>query len=134
MRQFRHPAQVTLEGVRRQFEKWRKTKKPNSRIPEELWEAAVLLCEQYTPSKVSQVLSLNCNDLKKQIAARQASEPALVVGPASFIELSLPALSNGPEYIVEMENRHGDRMKIYLSAQQSADLVALSRAFLGAGS
>jgi len=126
--------QLTLEGVRRQFEKWRKTKKPGSRIPEELWDAAVALCEQYSPSKVSLALRLSSNDLKKKVAARQASEPPSVVQPASFIEFALPAPSNEPECVVEMENRHGDRMKIYFTDKGSTDLVALSRAFLEARS
>lgn len=123
--------QLTLEGVRRRFDKWRKTKKTRSRIPEELWDAAVALCEQRSPSKVSQALRLNSNYLKKQIAARQLSEPPSVVEATSFIEVSLPAPSNGSECVVEMENHHGDRMKIYFADKQSANLVALSHAFLG---
>lgn len=128
--------QLTLEGVRRQFETWRKNKKtPRSRIPEELWDAAVALCEQHSLSKVALTLRLSSNDLKKRIAARQVtSEPPSVVEPTSFIEFSLPAPSKGPDCVVEMENRHGDRMKIYFADKQSADLMALSRAFLEAGS
>lgn len=125
--------QPTLEEVRRQFEAWRETKTPGSRIPEALWDAAVILCEQHPRSKVALTLRLNATALKNQIAIRQVNdESPAVVEPASLIEFSLPAPHHHrPDCVVEMENRQGDRMKIYWTDPPPTHLVTLSRAFLG---
>ena len=55
-----HPAlSPSLEKVRDRFETWRKRKKPGSRIPKALWQAAVESCKDDSVLQVSRALRLN---------------------------------------------------------------------------
>jgi hypothetical protein len=57
---------LSLEEFQRQFEHWRKDKKLGEElIPEQLWEAAVCLSQDYPISKISQALRLSDLKLKE---------------------------------------------------------------------
>ena len=63
------PPEPTLADIRKQFERWRATRGKRTRIPEELWEAAVRLSSDYTPHQISKALHLNYLKLKNRILA-----------------------------------------------------------------
>ncbi len=50
---------ISLETVKQEFQQWRANRKHRSRIPEELWEAAASLTEQYSVHYISRYLGLN---------------------------------------------------------------------------
>jgi hypothetical protein len=52
-------ASPTLEGVRNQFETWRKKRLCQGRIREALWQAAVELCKEHPVFTVSRSLRLH---------------------------------------------------------------------------
>ncbi|MDH3347305.1 MAG: hypothetical protein OEM02_04280 [Desulfobulbaceae bacterium] len=132
MKQLSGSKEYNIEDIQKQFTAWRNRKTPGCLIPLELWKAAVRLTDRIPAYKVSKALSLNYNDLIKHIEQVKcsASDDALPVSP-SFLELPSSPPSGNPHCVVEMENRHGDKMKMYFTANQSVDLVALGRAFLG---
>ncbi len=56
-----------LEGVRRRFERWRRTRKVRSRIPEPLWASAVKMAGTYGIHRTAKALRLNYYALKKRV-------------------------------------------------------------------
>ena len=61
------PLPARLEGVRRRFEHWRRTRKVLSRIPEPLWAAAVKVAGRCGISHTAKTLRVNYNALKKRV-------------------------------------------------------------------
>ena len=58
-----------LEAVRDQFERWRRTRKKHSPIPEALWDGAARVAAEFGVGAVAQALRLNHTDLKKRVEA-----------------------------------------------------------------
>lgn len=113
-----------IEKAREQFEKWRATKKKRSPIPELLWETAVKLCKDLSVNKVARTLRLDYYALKKRVLpSDSAQKPVEDIRP-SFVELNVPKPTVSSEWIVEMENPQGAKMKIQLKGQGGVDLVA----------
>ena len=48
-----------LEGVRRRFERWRRTREGGTRIPETLWAAAVKVAGVYGIHRTAKTLRVN---------------------------------------------------------------------------
>lgn len=120
---------VRLKQVCRQFERWRKTKKGHTLIPDPLWEAAVQLAREHGVFRISRTLSLNHTDLKKRVDAG-----ARTIGPRrdsqpTFVELDLHESAPVAECFVEMENERGAKMRIHFKCVDAQGLLALSRTF-----
>ena len=75
----------TLEEVREQFKHWRRKRKKGTKIPTQLWSAAVKLSDRYSIPEISKGLVLNSTDLRKRIEhSRSDSLPEPIIQP-SFI-------------------------------------------------
>ena len=124
-----------LEAGRRRFERWRRMRRGQARIPEPLWTSAVRLAGVYGLCRTARALRLDYNALKKRINSTEpppSSEPEMAT---AFVELFPPQLAGRPECIVELEHAGGAKMWIGLTGRQSAEVVAaVSRVFLGAES
>ena len=136
-----------LEGLRRRFDRWRRTRKGRSRIPEALWTAAVKAAGQYGLCRTARTLRLDYYALKKRVeAAGCPSDPqpthrrAGRLGPAEgqavagqalagFVELAPAAPAGWPECILELEAPGGAKMRVHLKGGQVPDMTALSRSF-----
>ena len=124
-----------LEAGRQRFERWRRTRRGHSRIPERLWRSAVKLAGAYGLCRTAQTLRLDYNALKKRVYSAGPSDASGPKTAAPFIELFPPQRVGGPECIVELEDARGAKMRIHLAGQQSAEVVtAVSQVFFGAGS
>ena len=121
-----------LEQVRQRLERWRKTRKRCSSIPDALWASAVELARQYGVNKTARALGLNYYSLKRRLES--GTHPGLyeAKGGARFIELVTPLGNSSPECIVELEHPGGAKMKIHLKGKVEPDLVALTGLFWGA--
>jgi hypothetical protein len=136
------PAQ--LEGIRRRFERWRRTRPGRSRIPEPMWTAAVKAAGEYGVHKTAQALRVDYYALKKRVEgtgslngtalhrtsdgrAMSADGPAV----ATFVELAPPASVGSRECILELEDPGGAKMRVHLKGVEALDLAALSRSFWG---
>ena len=119
-----------LERVQRRFERWRRTRKALSRIPEPLWVAAVKVASASGISHTAKTLRVNYPALKKRMAAA-ASLPAQPEGGpvATFLELAPPTRSGACQCTVELEDASGATMRISLQSTEAPDLAALSRSF-----
>jgi len=116
---------TTMDEVLCRFKNWRATRKKGSRIPAELWDAAAALADRYSVHQIARTLRLNHSAVRDCIA-KNVSAP---VRQACFLEL--PALPPSPVFssLIEMENRHGEKMRMHFAGEVSLDLFALSQHF-----
>jgi len=139
-----------LEGTRRRFDRWRRTRKGRSRIPEPLWTSAVKAAGEYGVNKTAQALRLDYYALKKRVA-KEAVDPQQIINAriglpgaanasrgvaneeavATFVELASPAPASTRECILELEDPGGAKMRVHLKGVEAPDLAALSRCFWG---
>ncbi len=121
-----------LERLQRRFERWRRTRKARSRIPESLWASAVKLAATYGIHRTAKALRVNYYTLKKRVAGTPAvtasNMPAGVAG-ATFLELSPPAWLGSGECMLELEDAGGAKLRVHLKGFETPDLAALSRSF-----
>ena len=123
-----------IENVKQKFKTWRKTRIRGTRIPEELWQAAVNVyhSEDLTLHKIAREFHLNQTDFKKHIrktipVVKKSSSPA-------FIEMHYEAQPNIiSECIVEMEDRSGSKMKMCFRGKTQFDLLELGKSFWSKG-
>jgi hypothetical protein len=120
-----------LEGVRRRFERWRRTPNVRSRIPDPLWAAAVKMARSYGICRTARALRVNYYALKKRVEQASAAAPGLREGGAvaTFLELAPPASAGCCECTWELEDAGGAKMRVHLKGFEAPDLAALSRSF-----
>ena len=116
--------------VRQQFQAWRQSRKKRTPIPQDLWNAAVVLTERYSICNVSKALGLNYTALKEQVIKTTprhiSTEP---VCSSTFVELPCPAPAL--ESTMEMIKPDGAVMKIQIKGATRWDLLELGKAFWG---
>ena len=122
-----------LEAGRRRFERWRRTRKGHSRIPEPLWTSAVKLAGAYGLCRTARTLRLDYNALKKRVNSVEPADPSGQETSTAFVELVPPQRACLPECIVELEHPRGAKMRIHLKGGAAPDLAALSRSFWDLG-
>jgi len=118
--------QSRLQEVTAKFSRWRTTRKPRSRIPEELWQAAVDLAPLYSTHHVARALRLNYTELKRRIAKRPPEEYA-----AEFIEIPMRQLLPTAPCVLELRSPNGFELKIHNFGRIQPQLAPLINSFLG---
>jgi len=119
-----------LERVRVRFARWRRTRKHRTAIPESLWTAAAETARRHGINRVARTLRVDYYSLKER-----AECPSFLVrevkaeGPASFLELPVPARGTPCECVLELKDVVGTTMRIELKGVASPDLAALTRSF-----
>jgi len=122
-----------LERTRRRFERWRRSRKKRTPIPDPLWAAAVEAAGEYGVSRTASALRVDYYSLKKRLAKQAAPSrqmPQLGEVP-TFIELAAPMQGTTGECLLELEDAGGARMRVHLKGVEAPDLAALSRSFWG---
>jgi hypothetical protein len=117
----------TLSEVQSRFAAWRKNKQ-SKRIPEELWEAAIMLSPEYSIHKISRGLSLSHADLKKRVSltkTRSATSSNLSHG---FVSIDIPPIHSA-ECIGGMEHRTGNKMRMHFKGTVDLDLQSFAESF-----
>ena len=125
-----------LEGVRWRFERWRRTRKVRSRVPESLWAAAVKMARVCGVHRIARALRVEYYALKKRVeqeVAQTSGVPEAGAG-ATFVELASPARVGPCECTLELENGSGAKMRVHLKGVEAPDLAALSRSLWDLGS
>jgi hypothetical protein len=121
----------TLEDIQKRFEIWRKSRRGRCPIPEELWQTAVDLTQDYPLFQISKALHLSHAKLKERVSASKATGEA---ESPSFVELDFSKPLSLAECIVEMEEKNGSRMKMHIKSPTGFDLLGLAKAFWSKGS
>lgn len=134
---------VGLERLRRRFERYRRSRKVRSPIPEGLWNAAAKMAGTFGIHRTCKALRLNYYDLKKRVEQKASAVPATSESEAArFIELLAPAdhgrptpsvqawrPAGGCDCTVELEDACGAKMRIHLQSTEPPDLAELGRDF-----
>ncbi len=121
-----------LEEARRRFERWRRTRKVRSRIPEPLWASAVKLAGRYGIHRTAKALRVDYYSLKKRVEGTPATTAGFVSGAtagATFLELPAAAWPGSGECTLELEDAGGAKMRVHLKGFAAPDLAALGRSF-----
>lgn len=124
---------LTIEEVKARFDQWRQTRRGRSRIPDELWALAGELAREHGVNKISRILRLEFNHLKR-MAESAGQTPGGRGGRApEFLELMAPRSGGPAEYTIELEVE-GGTLRIHCRGASPAELAELSRALWNAGS
>jgi hypothetical protein len=119
-----------LDGIRRRFGEWRRTRSVGSRIPKRLWASAAIAAGRYGISRTANVLGVNYATLKKHIPCQTAAATNVSEeGAAAFLELAHPAFGGPCECTLELEDAAGATMRVHLKVATPPDLAALCRSF-----
>jgi hypothetical protein len=125
----------TIETVRRKFEAWRKTSKLHEPIPAELWKAAASLCKTHRAYIIARKLRLNYTKLKEHVDSSQVDLPAKKAPTeAGFVDLGFASPPAACEYVIEMRDPAGGKMRFQFKGDQSPDPMEILKAFWGKGS
>jgi len=121
-----------IEEVRLRLQSWRKTRQHGARIPEDLWVSAAILARVHRPGTVSHALGLDYYTLKDRVKSTNASVCRKERTRPAFVELMSSSPTCSSECTLEIEDRHGSKMRIHLKSSETPDLGAISSAFLRA--
>jgi hypothetical protein len=136
----RRTASQELNNLREQVDAWRRQQGKRTRIPPELWDAAVQVATVNGVWATSQATRFNYEKLR-EMARRytrvehdalavvdrggvRSSKPP-VAGPA-FLELPLGGLGGSNRTVIDMVGQHGERMRVDVGA--GVDVVGLVQA------
>ena len=126
-----------VQQARAGIEKWRKTRKKRSPMPEPLWAAAVKLAQSEGIYPIARALQLNYQSLQCRVAITSSATRPGTGAPRGFVELNstLPVASvplpAGP--VLELSDGHGATLTIRLPSASELDVEGLARAFLHSG-
>jgi hypothetical protein len=123
----------SIEDVHQRFDQWRKIRKHRTPIPESLWEGAVSLCADHSIYKISRMLHLNYNVLKRRAHYCQPESLPAAMMPSEFVEFELKATLPESECFLEKEDKDGTKMKLHIKSRLCLDPLELMKAFLGQG-
>jgi hypothetical protein len=112
-----------IEPVRQRLERWRRSHKFRSRIPEDIWVRAALLARQYGVGKTARILRLDNYALKKrmEIGGQGRFSPLPKQPSPAFVELISPIPSSLPECIVKFEYPGGAKMRFQFNGKNTPD-------------
>jgi hypothetical protein len=120
-----------LEEVGERFKRWRRARTRRTRIPDDLWAAAVDVARKQGVNRTARALKLDYYDLQKRL--QRADGACVAPAQPSFVEWLAPAAGGSAECRVELENRRGAKMRIELKGGDVvASLERLSRDFWSA--
>ena len=118
-----------IEPLRQQVESWRKNKGSNEKMPEALWEEAVILAKVYGVSPVQRVLRIDYRGLERR-ALGISKPPAKARVPERPRFVELPGLPmRRAEHLVELEDGTGRKLSLKVAAGHLAEVLPLAQAF-----
>jgi hypothetical protein len=130
-----------VEQVRRRWAKWRSTHAVRSRLPEELWAAAVELVQRDGIEAAARALDVDKPSLRKwtdrlqpkrQPRPRRLSQKRRANALPAFVELLASGSGAATSCLVEVESPRGAKLRLELKAIPTSELAELIRAFAAA--
>src|ERR1700749_4622574 len=122
-----------VEQGRRRWAEWRSTHSVRSRLPEELWAAAVELVQRDGIDATGRALDVDKPSLRKWAgrlnpsppqAARRKSQPKQRVNALpAFVELLASGSGTGTSCLVEVESPRGAKLRLELKGMQVSELA-----------
>ncbi len=106
------PAGPQIERVSQKIEEWRRTRLRRTRMPDELWHAAVAVARKHGVYATARDLRISYDGLKSRLAA--AAKPRNRQAQPTFVELG-PAVAFGATgSVVELVGASGAKLTIRL--------------------
>ncbi len=127
----RSTSRLTMEEVQSRFDQWRQTRRGKARIPDELWTAAGELAREQGVNRVSRVLRLEFNHLKRLAEAGRQTRSDNVGKAPAFLELMNPIANSLREYTIELDGP-GGTLRIHCKDITAREVADLSRALWSA--
>jgi hypothetical protein len=131
-----------VEQVRRRWAEWRNTHAVRSRLPEELWAAAVELVQRDGIDATARALDVDKPSLRKwagrlnparpQPTRRKSQPKERANALPAFVELLASGSGTGTSCMVEVESPRGAKLRLELKGMQASELAELIRAFAAA--
>jgi hypothetical protein len=127
-----------VEQVRRRFAEWRNTHAVRSRLPEELWTAAVELVQRDGIDATSRALDVDKQSLRKwagrlnpapQPARRKSRPKPRENDLPAFVELLTSSSGAATSCLVEVESPQGAKLRLELKGIPTSELAKLIRVF-----
>jgi hypothetical protein len=127
-----------VEQVRRRWAEWRSTHAVRSRLPEELWAAAVELVQRDGIDATARALDVDKPSLRKWTDRLQPQRHARPRRSAqkqrgntlpAFVELLASGSSTARSCLVEVESPRGAKLRLELKGMQASELAELIRVF-----
>jgi len=119
-----------MERVRQRFERWRRTRKPRTRIPDSLWAAAVKIAGTYGLHRTARALPVEYYSLKKRLEQESVAAPGKHEADPGTTFVEFPPVPTGAcDCTLELEDTAGSKMRVHLKAATPPDLTALCRSF-----
>jgi hypothetical protein len=128
-----------VEQVRRRWTEWRSTHAVRSRLPEELWAAAVELVQRDGIDTTARALDVDKPSLRKwatrlnptpsQPARRKSQAMQRANALPAFVELLASGSGTATSCMVEVESPRGAKLRLELKGIQASELAELIRAF-----
>jgi len=112
--------------VRKEIEKWRRTRTKRSPMPARLWERATELAKTHGAYRSSQALGLSYDSLRSRMkSSKESSETT------GFVELGGGELihAGSPCVEVEMSKADGSRMTVRVSGLSGSDVISIVEGF-----
>ena len=106
-----HIPAKTLEEVGQLFDHWRTHKTGQPKIPDELWEAAVSLTEQYSISEITDYLKLNRSQFRQECALRKTPQASDFANITHLLQHQEPT-------VLEFTRKDGASVKCQCSGQK----------------
>ncbi len=103
-----------VDRVRQRLERWRRTRKKRSRIPEQLWKESVEVARSYGVNQTARALRLDYYGLKRRLDAGLDTTVVEKERMGSFVELVVPTPAEVPECVVEVESVSGTKLRVHL--------------------
>jgi hypothetical protein len=128
-----------VEELRKRFKEFRSQHQTRTRLPEELWRAAAEIAERRGMNLVCRCLRLDANSLKKWMGKEvSGTKPeyakkkhTMVMPPAAFVELPMPATCVAASCIIEVESQRGGKLRLELRGIATSEIAQLIHTFAG---
>lgn len=128
-----------FSNVRAAFETWRNERAKKQRIPDQLWQKAISLLQDYPISHVAKELGLHSGELRKRQTAlnKQTISNNQIHEQTPFIELNqfLPSANTSVDIgysnlEIQIERKDGARLTLSLNSSQTDIVQNLVTAFI----
>ena len=121
------PIPEALVPLQQQFEQFRGTHPPRSKLPETMWAAATELAKKHGLYTVAHALRLDYVGLKKRVGgfARRRRKPAR----PRFVELIAAGPPQLDGCVIEFESARGAKIRIQWKSAAPPDWAGLLRAW-----
>ena len=120
-----------LSRARCQLDRWRsRQRNTRARLPEELWQKAVVLASKHGLNKTARALGLKYDSLRKHLDETGGDAFVPARSMPDFVELLPGAMTpGGVECRVEWTDGHGESVRMHIRGAGLSELTSLASVF-----